>query len=463
MKNDTHTGRGREVLDEMTKKIEQTFKAFDVAIKIVKAIDGLRHYHFHLKTLKPVRMRTIELFEPDLRYALSSDKIVIQAPMPDEALIGITVPKKNVVPMLPWSKVVASEEFSEVGDLVVPIGQNEFGEEWYSDIRRMPHLLIGGSTGSGKSMLLDSIINSLILKHGSERLRFIFVDPKRWGLVQYNEIPHLLTPVITDAKKVIIALKWCIKEMERRLDIFQEYLCQNISSYHETVYENPKHKKSKPEPLPYIVVIIDELSDLMACYPKELESSIVRLVQMSRMVGIYLILSTQRPSVNVVTGLMKANIPSRIAFQVTSQIDSRTILDQNGAEKLLGNGDMLYLSLESVYPMRIQGYYISQEDILKNIKNVIKKHGTEKDRETLILDPFHQVGDIVYVDGEDDLYEDIKNEVIRAGKASTSFIQRKFRIGYSRAAGLMDMLEEQGIIGPAEGSTPRKVIGDDKK
>ncbi len=461
MKKMSSKDESREVVEAMADKIEQTLNAFDVPIKVVKAIEGLHQYHFHLKTLKPVRMKAIESFEQDLRYALGTSKVDIQAPLLDEALIGITVLKKDNIPLLDWSDAVEAKEFIESGDLVVPLGQDEFGEEEYLDIRRLPHLLIGGTTGSGKSILAHSFICSLILKHSPERLRFILVDPKRVELTLYNDIPHLLTPVITDAKKAVTALRWCIKEMERRLDVLQENRCQNIASYHQNVYEKSKKRDSDPEPLPYILVIVDELADLMHSYPKELEASVVRLTQMSRAVGIHLIFTTQRPSVNVITGLMKANIPSRIALNVGSQIDSRTILDMPGAEKLFGKGDMLYLGSDMPRPMRIQSYHISEQEVIANVKSSIKKYMTTDDRETLNLDSSHQVGGTVYVDdAEDDadLYEDARLAVIESGKASTSFLQRRLRIGYSRAARLIDMLEEQGVISPGEGSIPRKVI-----
>lgn len=458
MKNSTSGGRGREGVEEMAEKIEQTLNAFDVPIKVVNAIEGLHSYHFYLKTLKPIRMKTIESFEPDLRYALGSSKVEIQAPIPDEVLIGITVPKSDSVPLLPWSDAVQTDEFKDSGDLVVPLGQGEFGEEEFLDIKRAPHLLIGGTTGSGKSVLLHSIINSLLVKYSPDELRFMFVDPKRWDLVQYNGIPHLMTPVITDAKRVILALKQIINEMERRLDIFLEFQCLNISAYHENVYKNPSHKKSSPEPLPYILVVIDELSDLMSMYPRELEACIVRLTQKSRTVGIHLVLSTHHTSSNVVTALMKANIPTRIAFQTISSTDSRTILDQAGAEKLLGNGDMLILRPDSPRPVRLQGYFISHDDISQNMQKMIKKYGRSEEN---LLESIKLGNTASFYDDEDDgddLFEEVKQAVIASGKASTSYLQRKFGIGYSRSARLIDILEEHGVIGPGTGSKPREVL-----
>lgn len=463
MKKDIPFSNRREVVDEMAEKIEQTLNAFDIPIKVVKAIEGLHEYHFHLKTLKPVRMRTIESFEQDLRYALGSSTVEIQAPLPDETLIGITVPKKSTVPLLPWSEALKTKGYTESGDLVVPLGHDEFNEEVFLSIRDLPHLLVGGVTGSGKSVLVHSIINALILKHRPDQLRFILIDPKRTELTVYEKIPHLLTEIILDPKKVIISLKWCIREMERRLDVLQKNRCQNIASYLKIAGHNPKHADEKVEPMPYIVVIIDEISDLMAAYPKELETNVVRLLQMSRAVGIHLITTTQRPSVNVVTGSMKANIPTRIAFQVLSQIDSRTILDQSGAEKLTGKGDMLYLSYDAPRPRRIQGYYLSEQEIKENVKNTIKKYGVKDVDETITkrpnVDIFMSDDDAV----DDDLYEEAKEAVIKSGKASTSLLQRTLSVGYSRAARLIDLLEENGIISPADGSRPRDVIVVTKK
>jgi S-DNA-T family DNA segregation ATPase FtsK/SpoIIIE len=301
------------------------------------------------------------------------------------------------------------------------------------------------------------------------------VDPKRVELTLYNKIPHLLTPVITDAKKAIRALSWAVKEMERRYDILQAEEVQNIASYHKNIYQPAKKEFEKkgspedeqaslPEAMPYIVIVLDELNDLMQAYPRELEGCIVRLAQMSRAVGIHLILATQRPSVNVITGTIKANIPTRIALAVASQIDSRTIIDTVGAEKLLGQGDMLYISSDSPRPHRLQSAFISEDEI-KRVVEYLRKQGTEL--ETLSFDENTQDsgGDSFFKtlaggseDGDDDMYEDAKQAVLEAGKASTSYLQRKLRVGYSRAARLMDLLEENGIIGPQDGSRPREVI-----
>jgi S-DNA-T family DNA segregation ATPase FtsK/SpoIIIE len=341
----------------------------------------------------------------------------------------------------------------------------------------MPHGLIAGTTGSGKSVAIHNLIISLLFRNSPDQLRFILVDPKRVELTLYNGIPHLLTPVITEAKKVLVALKWSIKEMERRLDLLQHNKVQNISSYHERIYHPAKLKfeeagspeeerETLPEPLPYIVIVIDELADLMHSYPKELEACIVRLAQMSRAVGLHLVLSTQRPSVNVITGLIKANIPTRIALNVASQIDSRTILDQAGAEKLLGKGDMLFLSNESPKPMRLQSAFVTEDEV-KKVVAYLKEHDSAQELETINVEGTTGTrSDAIFsgmVDGhddedDDDLYEDARLAVIEGGKASTSYLQRRLRVGYSRAARLIDMLEERGVIGPGEGSKPRQIL-----
>lgn len=436
-----------EVVTQMGELIIKTLNDFDVAVELVGAKEGIRFYHFSLKATKSVRMKTVKSFEDDLRYALASNKLEIEAPIPDQQLIGVTVPKKITPQVLFWKDAIQSKKLPS-SDLSVPLGVDEYGEEYFLDIAKMPHVLIGGTTGSGKSVLLHSVINSLIHKLGPDRLRFILVDTKRVELVQYDGLPHLLTTPISDPKKVVLSLKWAIKEMERRFDLLQEKRCMNIASYHKTIGK-------KDEPMPYIVIVIDEIADLMQAYPNELESALVRLLQMCRAVGIHIIISTQRPSVNVITGTLKANIPSRIAMQVASQIDSRTIIDQAGAEKLQGAGDLLFQDMDNFRPKRIQSYYISEDEVRKNIKTACKVNGLDLDRLNLDSSPSNADDFFENSDDEDDLYEDAKQAVLEAGKASTSFIQRKLRIGYSRAARLIDILEEKGVIGSADGAAPR--------
>ena len=329
---------------------------------------------------------------------------------------------------------------------------------------KMPHILIAGATGSGKSVTIHTIVTSLLFRNPPENLKLIMIDPKRVELTMYNKIPHLLTPVITDPKKAILALKWLAKEMERRYDILEKSSVRDITSYHQNILPTQTDKDSNS--MPFIIIIIDELADLMQSYQRELEAAVVRLAQMSRAVGIHLILSTQRPSVNVITGLIKANIPARIALQVSSQIDSRTILDISGAEKLLGAGDLLFLSGEMSKPVRIQSAYISEKEVKAVVKYLSDTYADELQEEinfsadnTTNAIFSTEIAEDSFDGDDDELYEEARETVVRAGKASTSFLQRKLRIGYARAARLVDMLEERGVIGAGSGAKAREVIG----
>lgn len=461
--------------------IKRTLMNFGIDVEMDEVSIGPSVTRYALKPAEGVKLSRIVALQDNLALALAASSIRIEAPIPGKSLVGIEIPNTTKT-MIGLGSLFSNEEFqTSEKPLLVGLGKGISGKAHFQNVAKMPHLLIAGATGSGKSVTIHALIVSLLYRNGPQKLKFIMIDPKRVELTLYNKIPHLLTPVITDAKKAILSLKWAAKEMDRRYDVLQSHGVRDLDSYHKNIYE-PSLKKIKvkkdgeefeergPEPLPYIVVIIDELADIMQTYPRELEAGIVRLAQMSRAVGIHLMLSTQRPSVNVITGLIKANIPSRLALQVASQIDSRTILDQPGAEKLLGQGDMLYLGGEMSKPTRIQCAYISESEVKEVVKYLISSHMDDLSNDTINLsenatkDPNAIFSSSLDEPGgagddDDDMYEDAKRVVMEAGKASTSYIQRKLRIGYSRAARLMDLLEERGVIGPADGAKPRSVVG----
>lgn len=443
--------------------IQRTLLTFGVSVEMDEVTVGPTVTRYALKPAQGVKLSRIVGLQNELALALSAKTIRIEAPIPGKSLVGIEIPNK-VKSTVGLATLLSDEKFqNSPKPLTVALGRGLSGKSIFGNLAKMPHLLVAGTTGSGKSVTIHSIITSLLYRNGPEDMRLILVDPKRVELTLYNKIPHLLTPVITDPKKTILALKWAAKEMDRRYDILQAETVQNIESYHSNVYGKSK-KEGEAERLPYIVIIIDELADIMQTYPRELESAIVRLAQMSRAVGIHLILSTQRPSVNVITGLIKANIPTRVALQVSSQIDSRTILDQGGAEKLLGAGDMLYSCAESPHPERLQSAFISEEEV-KKVVEYLKKAYIDEIPNTIELSGNIEKGNSLFSDslsddegGDDDLYEDARMTVIEAGKASTSYLQRKLGIGYARAAKLIDMLEERHVIGAGNGAKPRDVL-----
>lgn len=468
--------------------IKRTLSNFGIEVEMDEITVGPTVTRYALKPAEGVKLSRIVGLQNDLALALAAHPIRIEAPIPGKSLVGIEIPNR-VKSTVGLATMLADEKFAGAPKpLMVALGRSITGKAFFGNLAKMPHMLIAGATGSGKSVTIHSIVTSLLYRNSPEDMQFIMVDPKRVELTLYNKIPHLLTPVITDAKKCILALKWAAKEMDRRYDVLETETVRDIESYHNTVVKrgaqsverraqnaepedttgstlNAPGSASAPERMPYIVIIIDELADIMQTYPRELESAIVRLAQMSRAVGIHLILSTQRPSVNVITGLIKANVPARIALQVSSQIDSRTILDAGGAEKLLGAGDMLYESGDMSQPERLQSAFISEDEVKKVVK-FLAEHNAE-----LIPNEIAFTNGSVSADksifessfddenGDDDeLYEDARQTVIEAGKASTSYLQRKLKLGYARAARLMDMLEERGVIGAGEGAKPREVL-----
>lgn len=466
-------------IKENANTIKQTLRNFGIEVEMDQVEIGPTVTRYALKPAQGVKISKIVGLQRELELNLASGTIRIEAPIPGKSLVGIEVPNTEKA-TIGLSSLLGSPEFTDSPHpLLVALGKDITGKAHFANVARMPHGLIAGTTGSGKSIMIHNLILSLLYRNSPDQLRFIMVDPKRVELTLYNGIPHLMTDVITDAKKALMALKWAVKEMERRYDILQAERVQNLASYHKNVYQKAKkkwedagspeeEKANLPEPLPYIVVIMDELADLMHAYPRELEAAIVRLAQMSRAVGIHLLLATQRPSVNVITGTIKANIPTRLAMQVASQIDSRTILDQVGAEKLLGQGDMLFLSGELSKPTRMQSAFVSEEE-LKKVVDFLKEQADVQELDSIDLDAKAEgpsedsiFGTSIEEDDEDDLYGEAKDTVMQAGKASTSFLQRKLRIGYSRAARLIDMLEERGVIGPADGAKPREVLAQDE-
>lgn len=459
--------------------IKRTLQNFGIDVEMDEISIGPSVTRYALKPAEGVKLAKIVALQNDLALALAAHPIRIEAPIPGKSLVGIEIPN-SVKTTVGLGSLIAAAEFGQSDKpLLTTLGKGVSGRSHFSNIAKMPHLLVAGATGSGKSVTIHALIVSLLYRNSPENLKFIMIDPKRVELTLYNNIPHLLTPVITDPKKAILALKWAAKEMSRRYDILEQEKVRDIDSYHKNILAPALEKIQKkggkteeveentgPETMPYIVIIIDELADIMQTFPRELEAAIVRLAQMSRAVGIHLILSTQRPSVNVITGLIKANVPSRIALQVASQIDSRTILDGAGAEKLLGAGDMLYQSSDMSTPLRIQSAFISEREVksvvdyLKNqykdeyvpsldVTTEQKNDGTSTNG---VFESFEDEGD------EDELYEEAKEIVMQAGKASTSFLQRKLRIGYARAARLIDILEERGVVSGGSGAKPRDVL-----
>ena len=445
--------------------IKRTLQNFGIDVELSDVSIGPSITRYAFKPAEGVRLSKIVALPNDPAPALAAHPLRIEAPIPGKSLVGIEIPntKKSVLGI---ASLIDDTFFKESRDaLLVTLGRGITGNPVFANLAKAPHILVAGATGSGKSVTIHSVITSLLYRNPPANMRFVMIDPKRVELTLYNGIPHLLGPVITNPKKAILALKNMIKEMERRYNILETEGTRDILTYHRTVLEpvlaKAREKKDGsplPEPMPYIVIIVDELADIMATYPKELEAAIIRLAQMSRAVGIHLILSTQRPSVNVITGLIKANVPSRVALQVSSQVDSRTIIDMAGAEKLLGAGDMLYLSGEMSKPLRLQSPFVSENEV-KRIVKYLKEQYADEIFEDMNLGAENGSGTTLGLnleeaeeEPEDDLYEDARDLVTSTGKASATYLQRKLGIGYPRAARIIDILESKGVVGPVNGS-----------
>ena len=431
-------------------KIKKTLDNFGIEVSMGDVSVGPTVTQYTLRPAEGVKLSQILTLQNDLALALAAHPLRLEAPIPGRSLVGIEVPNQSVS-LVKLREILESEPYRKrKNNLYISLGKDVAGDARVANLGSMPHLLIAGATGSGKSVCINNVIISLIYQNSPDELKFIMVDPKRVELSNYNDIPYLLTPVIHEADKTINALRWIVKEMDQRYKLLQAAGKKNIDGYNRSVIVNK---------LPYIVLIIDELADLMQVAAKEVEGAIIRLAQMARAVGIHLVLATQRPSTNVITGLIKANITSRIAFSVASNVDSRTIIDSAGAEKLLGNGDMLFMTAESAYPKRIQGSFISDEEINAVVEYV--KEQAEPDYKDEVTEKNSGPVMGLMSDGgeyDDDLTLDAKEIVIKAGKASATLLQRRLRVGYARAARLLDILEELGVVGPADGSKPREVF-----
>jgi S-DNA-T family DNA segregation ATPase FtsK/SpoIIIE len=428
--------------------IQKTLSNFGIEVAMSDVNVGPTVTQYTLKPEEGVKLEKITTLDKNLALSLAAHPIRIEAPIPGKSLVGIEVPNK-VPQIVRMRNIIESETFKKLkGGLPIVLGLDVAGHPQIANITKMPHLLIAGSTGSGKSVCINAILLSLLYKHSPNNLKIILVDPKRVELSLYNDIPHLLTPVIVDSDKTVSALKWTVAEMEHRYQVLQEAGKRNIDEF------NAARGK---EGMPFIVVVIDELADLMAVSANEVEGLICRIAQMARAVGIHLIVATQRPSVDVITGLIKANIPTRIAFSVASNADSRTILDMGGAEKLLGKGDMLFQSAEISKPRRIQGVFTAEKEV-KNVTNFVKEQEKPEYNDEILKQQTRGGAGGEFGAPDDDMFEDAAECVIQAGKASASLLQRRLRIGYARAARLLDLLEERGVVGPADGARPRDVL-----
>lgn len=442
--------RNKGYEDKMKETIKQTLENFGINVEMREANVGPTVTQYTLRPEQGTKLSRITALQNDLALELAAHPIRIEAPIPNKDLVGIEIPNKAPA-LVRLRELLMSKELKESDSpLSFALGKDVSGKVVVDTLERLPHLLIAGATGSGKSVNIHTLLVSWLYRNSPDVVRFIMIDPKRVELTSYNGIPHLMSPVIVDTEKTMVALKWALDEMDVRYKLLEDSGARNLLSFN---INNPSEAK------PFIVIVIDELADLMVKHAREMEGPIVRLSQMARAVGIHLVLATQRPSVNVLTGLIKANIPARIAFSVASQVDSRTILDMAGAEKLVGNGDMLYLAGDKARPVRIQGGFVSEEEVRRVVEEV-KRTGEPNYNDAIVAQYRRSGGGGIRGEADDPLLQEAKRVIVQAGKASASLLQRRLRVGYARAARILDILEEAGVIGAAEGNKPREVLID---
>jgi len=436
----------------------KTLGDFGVEVSAGKINVGPTVTQYELRPSEGVKLNTIKARADDLALALAVHPVRVEAPIPGKSAVGVEVPNKEVARVSLRHALETETYKKRKSNLTLPLGLDVAGELIMADLEKMPHLLVAGATGSGKSVGLNSMILSLLYQNSPREIRILLVDPKRVEFTNYNGIPHLLTPVVVDVEKTVNLLRWAVTEMERRFKLFEEIGSRDITSYNE------KAGKGNHEKIPYIVLVIDELADLMAQASNEVEAAIVRLAQLARATGIHLIVATQRPSVDVITGLIKANITSRVSYAVASQVDSRTIIDQAGAEKLLGNGDMLFLGGEYSKPKRIQGAFVSEKEVysvcefLKSEGSAIYDNSITEYREVAGIKSSRRGGALGGMEGSDPILQEAKELIIESQTASASFLQRRLSVGYARAARLLDLMEQEGVIGPSQGAKPRDIL-----
>lgn len=458
-----NTKANEENISSNIKLLEQVLTDFDIHGKVVAAHVGPTVTQYELELKSGTKVNKILSLNKEIALALAAKDVRIQAPIPGKSTIGIDIPNKVTTPVSLREVLASVPKEKEDSKLLAVLGKDIMGNPRWMEVNKTPHLLIAGATGSGKSVCVNSVITSILMRAKPDEVKLVMIDPKKVELSMYNGAPHLLAPVVNDPKKASIVLKKIVEEMEHRYDLLSESGTKNIEGYNRLMEKKIESGDVSAKKLPYIVVLIDELADLMLVAAKEVEDSIMRITQMARAAGIHLIVATQRPSTDVITGVVKANIPSRIAFTVSSSIDSRTILDMTGAEKLIGKGDMLFLPMGESTPTRIQGAFVSEEEVQRVVDYTIKQQKAKYDENFTNLTSAAQGSSSSSYDSKDDQYDDpLYNEVvdfvIKSGKTSASLLQRKYRLGYNRAARMIDLLEERGIVGPPNGSKPREVL-----